>query len=115
MANAIKFTDKGSIISSVVLQGNDIVFKIIDTGVGIPIKHQERIFDQFWQVEQGLTRKVGGIGLGLTITKRLVEVLGGKIYLESISALDSDSKSPGTTFTVVLPRGIDFNATDNES
>jgi signal transduction histidine kinase/DNA-binding NarL/FixJ family response regulator len=103
VGNAIKFTKQGfvkiTIISESVsasAQEIQLILKIQDTGIGIAKENHDRIFDVFTQSEGQSTRKYGGAGLGLTITRRLVEMLEGKIELES-------TLGQGTTFSVVFP------------
>lgn len=86
IGNAIKFTIKGKVTLSVkvvneVLDNTKLVFTISDTGIGIPAAKQEAIFDPFMQTRQGAN--MGGTGLGLTITKRLIELQNGRIWVES--------------------------------
>lgn len=86
--NSIKFTDRGEVFLSVVKldkPGNDIEleFSIKDTGIGINTEDSEKIFREFSQVDSSLTRKYGGAGLGLAICKKLVDMMGGKIWFES--------------------------------
>ncbi len=88
--NAIKFTDHGEIVISASLPdgpenkgNNKILVSVKDTGSGIPADKIDRIFESFTQADGSTTRKYGGTGLGLTICKRLVELMGGKIWLES--------------------------------
>jgi PAS domain S-box-containing protein len=90
--NAVKFTEKGEVIigveSSASLGADDtktveLVFRVSDTGIGIPQERQRAIFDTFTQVDGATTRKYGGTGLGLTISKQIVDLLGGAIGLES--------------------------------
>ena len=88
VANAIKFTDKGEINVSVrpepgEAQGPNLHFVVSDTGVGIPADKHEYIFKAFSQADSSTTRKYGGTGLGLTISSRLVEIMGGKMWVES--------------------------------
>jgi two-component system sensor histidine kinase/response regulator len=88
VGNAIKFTDSGEILIRVTLERmveNQIVlrFSVTDTGIGIPDNRKGAIFDRFVQVESSTSRKYGGTGLGLTISKQLVELMGGEIGLES--------------------------------
>ncbi len=90
VGNAIKFTDEGSITISIRNIGNqdgsgavDLVFEVTDTGKGIPPDQQNLIFEAFRQQEGQNTRKYGGTGLGLTITKRLTEMMNGNIAVES--------------------------------
>ena len=62
---------------------------VADTGIGIPAREVERIFDRFYQVEPHLTRTYGGLGLGLAIAKGMIELHGGKIWVESVEGLGS--------------------------
>jgi signal transduction histidine kinase len=96
LSNAVKFTERGEVRLRVRLTRNRFVFQVEDTGIGIADENRERIFDSFWQVEQGNTRNVGGTGLGLTITRRLANLLGGDV--DVVSQLGR-----GSTFTVWLP------------
>jgi signal transduction histidine kinase len=70
---------------------------VADTGIGIPPAHLEHVFDAFWQVEQAASRRVGGTGLGLSVTRRLARLLGGDVTVES-------TPGQGSTFSVRLPR-----------
>jgi signal transduction histidine kinase len=97
VSNAVKFTNRGEIVIRVVAPGDRVVFEIADTGIGIDPESLERIFDPFWQVEQTRTRKASGSGLGLAVARRLAELLGGDISVES-------APSVGSTFRVALPR-----------
>jgi signal transduction histidine kinase len=63
--------------------GKNVQFHVSDTGIGIQAEYQEKIFERFWQVDSSKSRKYGGNGLGLAISKSLVELQGGKIWLES--------------------------------
>ena len=87
IGNAIKFTDQGEIIVSVERPRNTgtntLRFSVADTGIGIPAEKLEAIFASFTQVDSSTTRKYGGTGLGLTICKRLVEMMAGTIWGES--------------------------------
>jgi signal transduction histidine kinase len=84
MTNAIKFTLPGGTISIIASREDQkIKFAVQDTGIGIDPNQQRRIFGDFEQIENGITRKYPGVGLGLAITKRLVELHGGKIWVES--------------------------------
>ncbi|MBI2091873.1 MAG: HAMP domain-containing protein [Deltaproteobacteria bacterium] len=84
LINSAKFTRMGSItLSASKDNGNEILFKITDTGIGIPKEHHTKIFEPFIQVDGGLTREQSGVGLGLAIAKRLIEMMGGKIWIES--------------------------------
>jgi signal transduction histidine kinase len=97
--NAIKFTEKGKIaISLKQLDNSRILITVKDTGTGIPPDKLEMVFQEFTQVDTSTTRKVGGTGLGLPISRRLVEMHGGRIWAES-SGVDGE----GSTFFVELP------------
>ncbi len=105
IGNSIKFTDKGSVTLKVISEKREdnkvgLHFVVIDSGIGIPADKQEMIFSSFSQGDASTTRKFGGTGLGLTICKQLVEMMGGKIWVES-------SVGQGTTFhfTVALDHG----------
>jgi len=92
--NAVKFTERGSVTVHVSLQEESessvrLKFSVRDTGVGIPPEAQARIFDSFTQADQTTTRRFGGTGLGTTIAKQLVELMGGRIGLESAVGLGS--------------------------
>jgi two-component system, sensor histidine kinase and response regulator len=88
LGNAIKFTDRGEVVLSVRLEASEVDsitlhFAITDTGIGIPAEKQKVIFEPFTQADTSTTRKYGGTGLGLAITVRLVEMMGGRIWVES--------------------------------
>ncbi len=88
VGNAIKFTAKGEVVVSVgaetAAEGEALFhFTVTDTGIGIPAEQQKRIFESFTQADSSVTRRYGGTGLGLTISARLVELLGGRIWVES--------------------------------
>jgi signal transduction histidine kinase/DNA-binding response OmpR family regulator len=88
VGNAIKFTAVGEVELDVTLESQDregpfLHFVVRDTGIGIPIEAQKTIFDAFSQADGSMTRKYGGTGLGLTISSRLVNAMGGKIWVES--------------------------------
>jgi PAS domain S-box-containing protein len=88
VSNAIKFTPEGEVALKVQLEtreGNDCVlhFTVADTGIGVPLEKQKIIFDPFTQADSSTTRKYGGTGLGLTISARLVGMMGGTIWMES--------------------------------
>jgi PAS domain S-box-containing protein len=89
LSNAVKFTDKGEVtlsVSTQELEGNknsEIHFAVQDTGIGIPQDHIDQLFQPFSQMEPSTTRLYGGTGLGLAISKNLVELMGGRIWVES--------------------------------
>jgi signal transduction histidine kinase len=94
--NAIKFTAKGGRIRVAVRPLTGIVsVSVADTGIGIPQEELERIFDRFYQVESHLTRHTGGMGLGLSIAKGMVELHGGRIWAESV-----ENRGSRCTFTL---------------
>ena len=88
LGNAVKFTERGEVAVSVASEGHDGIrhtlhFAVRDTGVGIAFEDTERIFDAFTQADGSITRRYGGTGLGLTISRRLAELMGGRIWVES--------------------------------
>jgi signal transduction histidine kinase len=94
VGNAIKFTDSGAITLAVAKESQDpehvtLRFSVKDTGIGIPLEKQKEIFSSFTQADNSTTRKYGGTGLGLTISRRLVELLGGRIWVESEPGIGS--------------------------
>ncbi|MBV5315413.1 MAG: PAS domain S-box protein [Prolixibacteraceae bacterium] len=99
VGNAIKFTENGYIEIGVSLVNQTIRFHVKDTGIGISKEFHSSIFDRFRQVEASPTRKYGGNGLGLAITKNLAELLGGKIWLES-------EPNQGSIFYFALPKSF---------
>ena len=94
--NAIKYTDTGSIHVGCIHKGNEILFFVKDTGIGIPANRQEAVFNRFEQADIADTRAYEGSGLGLSIAKSYVEMLGGKIWLES-------EEGKGSVFYFTLP------------
>jgi signal transduction histidine kinase/CHASE3 domain sensor protein len=96
LSNAVKFTDRGEISLRARLNGEAAEFFVADTGIGIADENLQRIFDPFWQVEQSSTRRIGGTGLGLSVSRSLARLLGGEISAES-------KLGEGSTFTVTLP------------
>lgn len=100
VSNAIKFTEKGGVLIETELKKStdhsSIIFRITDTGIGIPEYSKKIIYDEFRQASEGLSRHFEGTGLGLTITKRFIELLGGNIDFVS-------NFGEGTTFFVSIP------------
>lgn len=96
VSNAVKFTNEGSIRISAHPKNGLVQFEIQDTGIGIPDEKQHRVFEEFRQIDNAPTREYGGTGLGMSITKKLVEMSGGDIWLDS-------ELNKGTTFYVTLP------------
>ncbi|MBI5542033.1 MAG: PAS domain S-box protein [Bacteroidia bacterium] len=97
--NAIKFTKSGSIVIGCQLNNNKIEFYVKDTGMGIPIENQKLIFERFRQGSESYTRGYEGSGLGLSISKAFVELLGGKMWVKS-------EVNSGSTFYFSLPNNI---------
>ena len=94
VGNALKFTNSGGVTLSVRLEFQDaehvtLRFSVKDTGIGIPPEKQKEIFSSFTQADNSVTRKYGGTGLGLTISRRLVEMLSGRIWVESEPGIGS--------------------------
>jgi PAS domain S-box-containing protein len=96
VANAIKFTDTGEVRIQVTAKDKSFVVAVTDTGPGIAPADQQRIFEQFQQVEGSDTRREGGTGLGLSIAKRIVQLHGGRIWVDS-------QPGGGSTFLFTLP------------
>nr|BDT30602.1 ATP-binding protein [Myxococcus sp. MH1] len=98
VSNALKFTEAGHVTVSAAPGPRDtVVFTVKDTGIGIAPEDHERIFEEFTQLDSHLQRKVKGTGLGLPLARRLVELLGGTLTLQS-------APGEGSTFTITLPR-----------
>jgi signal transduction histidine kinase len=103
VGNAIKFTDEGEVRISAAVVDSHFAVSVTDTGPGIPLQEQGRIFEQFHQVDSSNTKAKGGTGLGLAIAKQIVEMHGGRIWVVSTSG-------PGATFELRLP----IRASDRE-
>lgn len=96
IGNAIKFTDEGFIEFGYKIETGNIQFFVRDSGIGIAADKQKLIFERFGQVQEAISRNLSGTGLGLTISKNLVEMLGGKLWVDSIPG-------EGSTFYFTLP------------
>ncbi len=100
LSNASKFTENGTITLSIIRETENeddwMVFSVQDTGIGVPAEMLDKLFEEFTQADASTKRKYGGTGLGLTITQRFCEMLGGTIGIES-------EEGVGTTFTIRLP------------
>jgi signal transduction histidine kinase len=96
VSNAIKFTEAGSVGIRAKVEDGSFVVAVTDTGVGIAPEDRERIFEEFQQVDSSSTRRKGGTGLGLAIARRIVELHGGCIWVES-------TPGQGSTFAFTLP------------
>jgi len=114
IGNAIKFTNSGGVTLSVRQESQDsehvmLRFSVRDTGIGIPLEKQKEIFSSFTQADNSMTRKYGGTGLGLTISRRLVELFGGRIWVESQPGIGSSfhfTARLGTTAQTTGPDGL---------
>ena len=99
LGNAVRYTERGSVrLELREAEEGAVELRVVDTGIGIARENFERIFEPFWQVSQHLTRKVGGTGLGLSVSRRLARLMGGDVTVES-------EPGRGSTFTVRLPLG----------
>src|SRR5262249_56193113 len=101
VGNAIKFTDKGEVRVAAKTVNGHFNVSVTDTGPGIPEEHQARIFEQFHQVDSSSTKAKGGTGLGLAIAKEIIEMHGGRIWVES-------TLGKGSTFQMELPIRAEF-------
>ena len=100
LSNAYKFTEQGEVRASVDVRNGRAVFRVQDSGIGIPADKLPLIFDEFYQVDGSATRRFGGSGLGLALSRRLARLLGGDIEVESAPA-------QGSAFTVSLPLRVE--------
>ena len=102
--NALKFTREGRVEISVELQGDVLVYRVTDTGIGIAEDKIETVFAEFRQGDATITSEFGGTGLGLSITKKFVEMHGGRIWVES-------ELGKGSTFLFTIPLRLDRGGT----
>jgi signal transduction histidine kinase len=96
LSNAIKFSDDGEIVVRSEQVDGSITLSVVDSGIGIAAENLETIFDPFWQVEQRSTRRAGGTGLGLSVSRGLARLLGGDVTVQS-------TPTRGSRFDLVLP------------
>jgi signal transduction histidine kinase len=96
LGNAVKFSESGSVSLTVQASEEGLTFIVTDTGIGIPPRYLEQVFDPFFQVQHTMTRRIGGSGLGLSVSRRLARLMGGDITVES-------RVGAGTTFRLHLP------------
>ena len=100
VGNALKFTHHGRVTVGVELQGDQLRYRVADTGIGIPSDQIHEVFAQFSQVDATTSRDFGGTGLGLSITKKFVEMHGGRIWAES-------EPGKGSTFYFTIPLRVE--------
>jgi signal transduction histidine kinase len=105
LSNAYKFTRSGEIRISVELRNGRAVYRVQDTGIGIPDDMQQLVFEEFRQVDGSSTRRFGGSGLGLSLARRLARLLGGEIYVDS-------ALGEGSIFRVELP--LEYQESERE-
>jgi signal transduction histidine kinase len=102
--NALKFTREGRVEISAELQGDTLVYRVADTGIGIAPDKLETVFSEFRQGDASITSEFGGTGLGLSITRKFVEMHRGRIWVES-------ELGKGSTFLFALPLRLDQGRT----
>ncbi|RWR29877.1 response regulator [Sinirhodobacter populi] len=96
VSNALKFTEKGHVSLLVRTRGEEIVFTVEDTGIGIAPEQQQAVFEAFRQADGTISRRYGGTGLGLSISREMADLLGGRVTLES-------TPGKGSAFSLILP------------
>ena len=101
--NAIKFTDSGQVLIEVRAADGAFVVSVTDTGPGIPEVDREKIFEEFQQADSSSTRQKGGSGLGLSISRRIVALHGGRLWVESVLG-------EGSTFHFTVPLRVERQA-----
>ena len=100
LSNAAKFTKEGTVTLSITTFENDIKFAVTDTGIGMNKEQLGKVFDEFTQAEASTAKDYGGTGLGLPISKKMTEMMGGKMEVES-------EEGKGTTFSITIPIEIE--------
>lgn len=119
LSNAVKFTDRGEVVVRVTASWqkpaspedepkHEILFSVRDTGIGIPVERQDRLFKPFSQVDTSVTRQFGGTGLGLAISKRLAQIMGGRMWVQS-------QPGQGSTFFFVIQARAQVGMEPNHS
>jgi two-component system phosphate regulon sensor histidine kinase PhoR len=97
--NAVKFSPANSTVRVEAQEtGAEIVIRVMDQGDGIPPEHLDRIFERFYRVDAGRSRKVGGTGLGLAIVKHIAQAHRGRVTVSS-------TPGEGSTFSIMIPQG----------
>ena len=102
LSNAAKFTEKGTVTLDVKLEDKNIRFDVTDTGIGMSKKQLNKVFEEFTQAETSTSKKYGGTGLGLPISKKMTELMGGYMEVKS-------KKGKGTTFSIIIPIAVEVN------
>jgi two-component system sensor histidine kinase SenX3 len=106
LENAIKYSERGSSVRiGCQRQGHSVVVAVTDTGIGISVADQERIFERFFRVDRARSRSTGGTGLGLSIVRHVIDNHGGRISVRS-------AEGEGSTFTVELPIALSLEEQD---
>jgi signal transduction histidine kinase len=105
VSNALKFTTRGEVRVTAAADGDMVRFTVADTGIGIDPADQQRIFDDFTQVDGPIQRRVRGTGLGLPLTRKLAALLGGSVALQSEPGV-------GSRFSLIVPRDIRAETVD---
>ena len=100
LSNAAKFTKEGTVTLSINTFENDIKFAVTDTGIGMNEEQLGKVFDEFTQAEASTAKDYGGTGLGLPISKKMTEMMGGMMQVES-------EEGKGTTFSITIPIEIE--------
>ncbi|MGH2447277.1 MAG: response regulator [Chloroflexota bacterium] len=108
LSNACKFTDHGTITLDVRSRGDDLTFRVSDTGIGMTPEQQAKLFQEFSQADSAVTRRYGGTGLGLALTRRLCRLMHGDVTLKS-------EMGKGSVFTISLPRTVSRAATPSQA
>jgi signal transduction histidine kinase len=103
VGNAIKFTDEGEVAIVAAAANGSYTLSVRDTGPGIAVADQNKIFEEFQQADSSATKKKGGTGLGLSISKRIIEMHGGRLWVES-------ELGHGSTFSFSLPINVERQA-----
>ena len=96
VTNALKFTKQGTVRITAHRTGEAVIWTVSDTGIGVPEESVERIFDDYYQVENDMQRRVSGTGLGLSISRKLAGILGGTLTVES-------QPGSGSSFFLIIP------------
>ena len=107
LSNAAKFTENGRVELRVQTHGDDLLFAVSDTGIGIPPEKLSHIFEEFSQADESTTRNFGGTGLGLAITRRFCQMMGGDVTVDSVMG-------KGATFTLRIPVKVTLAGTEEE-